>query len=82
MKVITAFSSRCKVCYKFTKNLKDSTCYECIACSGKESFKSLNIARSVADWYNQSENFVSINGYRCTYCNKFHLGNSSYLTAS
>ena len=82
MKTKSKFRSRCKVCYTFTSKLKKEVCIECISCNGKESFESLNIARSIVHWYKKENIHFSLFPYRCVYCNNFHLGHSQFETVA
>ena len=76
------FNSRCKTCYKFTKKLKKEMCIECISCTGKEAYSSLKIAESISHWYNTEYENNYLEGYKCIFCNKYHLGHNYYRTAS
>ena len=82
MSTITELHFRCSVCYQYRSRLKEDVCIECHSCAGKNAYTSRKVAFAIADWFNIEDGNNWLSPYSCSFCEQYHLGNSSYLTAS
>ena len=46
-----------------------------IACTGKDGFATMNLAREVASRMNRRHKDGTLNSYKCPYCGMYHVGN-------
>ena len=76
---------RCTGCFKQRKPNKNNLCYECLSCTGKESFTSVGAAKASARWRDgiqfsmfsrrDSQHLIP---YSCDFCKRYHLGHDQF----
>ena len=73
----------CVGCLQPRKPFKNNLCYQCISCTGKESFSSIKSAKSSVIWRDGSQ-FLTfsrrdtqyLTPYLCAFCDKYHIGHA------
>ena len=79
----------CSGCFKPRKLNKNQLCFECISCTGKESFSSISSAEASLRWRVRIQSSNSpiqdtryLTAYNCIFCKKYHLGHSEFTKQS
>ena len=76
---------RCTGCFQPRRLYKDNLCFECVSCTGKESFSSANAAKASSRWREGTQfstfsrkDSQYLTPYNCYFCKNYHLGHSQF----
>ena len=76
---------RCTGCFQPRKLYKNNLCFECISCTGKESFTSISAAKASARWRDGTQfstfsrrDSQYLKPYICNFCKHYHLGHAQF----